>query len=402
MADSSEFDRDLPAVGTSYRELVELFTGPCGYEPSATGLDAQLSSPYRRLWRLQTRLDDGRPLLADHTRLRFVLELSAMVDPRLFHVMFLHHCMTIGTVLDYGGYEADLAALISGKWIGAALMTEMGYGNSSSGIRTEAVYDPANRDFVLNTPVPAAAKFPANVGLAGIPRLGVVSARLLVGGVDCGTTLFLVALRDECGPCPGVTIEPRPQTALLPLDYATVRFSEVRVPYRRWLNDGAAIAADNTYHDPLSASAARSRRSLGHSRFACGAVTAGLAAVARSSVALAVTHARRRPILDRIGGRVTALDHLNQQGLLFGAAAAAMAATVLARRATDRCWHIPPGGGRGTGPTPAQLRELALIKVVVNVLAESAVTRCRSACGAHGFFSENRLIDYQGLATAAI
>ncbi|GHF24372.1 acyl-CoA dehydrogenase [Streptomyces morookaense] len=77
-----------------------------------------------------------------------------------------------------------------------------------------------------------------------------------------------------------------------------------------------------------------------------------------------------------------------------------LAATAVARRATTRSWHIPPGGGVGTGPSAAEMRTLTLNKVTVAVLADSAVTRCRSASGALGFFPEHGLIDYQALTTA--
>jgi acyl-CoA oxidase len=371
-------------------ELAALFAAP------ATDSAAPVS-PYARMRRLQPELGERPLLLAEHGRLRTLLELCAMADPGLFFAMFLHHCMTLGAALDQGADEADVAALASGRWVGATLLAELGHGNSNSGTHTEAVYDPAAREFVLSTPVAAATKYPANVAEPGVARLAVVSARLVAGGSYRGTALFLVPLRDENGPCPGVTIEPVPATALLPLDYAEVRFDRVRVPYRRWLADGAAIAADGAFHDPLTRPEARSRRTMSMGRFGWGAITAGLAAVARASVALALDRARHRRTLDRLAGDVTALDHLNQQRLLFGALAAALAATVIARRDTSRCWRIPPGDGPGRGlPAPVH-RELALNKVTVVVLTESAVARCRSASGVVAFFPEHRLVGYQGL-----
>lgn len=352
---------------------------------------AEPATPYLRLRQLQSELGDERPLLADPTRLRTVLELCAMVDPRLFFAMFLHHCMATGAALDQGAAPEDVADLASARWIGAALLAEQGHGNSNSRTHTEAVYDPATGEFVLSTPVTEAMKYPANVGAPGIARLAVVSARLLVGGKYRGTVLFLVALRDEAGPRPGVTIEPLPGTAVLPMDYATVRFDRVRVPYRRWLADGSFIAEDGSFHDPLADPDTRSRRSMSMGRFGWGAITAGLAAVARASVAFGLERARGRRTLDRLAGEVNAIDHLNQQRLLFGALTAALAATALARRDTVRCWRI------GTSP---DLRELGLNKVMVSQLADSAVQRCRSATGGVGLFSHNRLFAYQSLTLA--
>ncbi|MGA5823767.1 acyl-CoA dehydrogenase [Kitasatospora sp. NPDC094028] len=358
-------------------------------------------APYPALRRITARTGGDEPLLAiDQPGLRALLEVTAAADPRLFHIMFLHHCMALGAALDYGATSGDIAELARGRSIGAALMTELGRGNSSSDIRTEAVLDRTSGDFVLHTPDAAAAKYPPNVGEEGISRLGVVSARLRVDGTDRGVFLFLVALRDENGPSNGVTITSRPPTALLPLDYASVRFDGVRVPRHRWLADGARLAEDGAFSDPVGGPADRTRRSLAMSRFAWGAVTAGLAAAARAAVAIALPHALRRVTADRLAGERPALGLRHQQRLLFGAAAAAHTATVLARRATAASWHIPDRGGAGGGPTPAVMRALALTKVGVDRLADRAVTQCRSAVGAIGFFSENRLIEYQALTMA--
>ncbi|MEU5806484.1 hypothetical protein [Streptomyces sp. NPDC047718] len=360
---------------------------------------------YERLSHLHDRIGSPVPLLAGGTteqeRLRALLELTAMADPALFHVLFLHQCMTIGPALDFGASAEDVAELASGRSVGAAMNTEVGLGSSSAAIRTEAVYDPAAREFVLTSPDAAAAKYPPNVGMPGLPRLAVVSARLLVSGTDHGTHLFLVPLRSgDGGPAAGITITPRPRTSLLPLDYAAVRFDGVRVPYHRWLADGAAVSAAGEFHDPLGDPRLRTARSTGWSRFAWGAVTAGLAAVARAAVAVALPHAGRRRTVDRWGAVEYALHRPNQQRLLFGAAARALAATVVSRQVTEVSWRIPPGGGRGRGLPPAVMGELAQVKVAVDRLTDEAVDRCRAACGAAGFFSENRLIEYQALTSA--
>ncbi len=158
------------------------------------------------------------------------------------------------------------------------------------------------------------------------------------------------------------------QDALKPWQYQSWIFARdpafrpkaarVRVPYRGWLADSASIADDGSFHDPLDGPGARTRRSMGMSRFAWGAVTAGLAAAAWASATLALAHARYRRTHDRLAGNIAALAHLNQHCLLFGAAADALAATAVARRGTARSWHIPPG--IGTGPSAAEMRTLAL------------------------------------------
>ncbi|MFD4575263.1 acyl-CoA dehydrogenase [Streptomyces sp. NPDC058417] len=388
---TAPYDRDLVDLLTD--ESFDRFT-------SSDPAPDPAAWAYAGLRRITAALGGEKPLLADHRRLRQLLELAAMTDPVLFHVLFLHHCMTIGPALDHGARPDDVAALASADAVGAALMTELGRGSSSADIRTRATYDPATDGFVLDTPEPGAAKYPPNVGLPGVARLAVVSARLHAGGADRGTFLFLVPLADDHAPLPGVVVRRRPPTALLPLDYATVAFDGVRLPRHRWLADGATLDADGRFHDPLADPAARTARSLGMSRFACGAVTAGLAATARAATALALRHAVRRRTHDRLAGDVPALAHHHQRRLLFGAAARAQAATALARTVTEDCWSVPDGGGRGSGPAPEVMRRCALAKAAAARLAETAVARSRSAAGAVSFFSENRLLGHHGLTLA--
>ncbi|MFF9771204.1 hypothetical protein ACF1GT_32280 [Streptomyces sp. NPDC014636] len=68
--------------------------------------------------------------------------------------------------------------------MGALLMTELGHGNSNTAVRTEAVYDPATREFVLTTPGPEAVKYPPSVACPGLSRTGIVTAKLVVDGQD--------------------------------------------------------------------------------------------------------------------------------------------------------------------------------------------------------------------------
>ncbi|MFD0352576.1 acyl-CoA dehydrogenase, partial [Streptomyces sp. NPDC127110] len=72
----------------------------------------------------------------------------------------------------------------------------------------------------------------------------------------------------------------------------------------------------------------------------------------------------------------------------------------LGRATTEDCWYVPDGGGLGSGPAPEVMRRCALAKAAADRLAERAISRSRSAAGAASFFSENRLLEYHGLAMA--
>jgi acyl-CoA oxidase len=381
------------------RQLVDLFSCELFGSEHVTSVRDD-DSPYRRMRHLNQRLDRPSPLLVhDRDYLRDLLELTAIVDPRLFHVMFLNHCLATGGALDYAEDSMVPSDSLVGFEFGTALMTEVGHGNSGANILTEAVYDPERDDFVLTTPVPEAVKFPPNVGRDGWSKWGLVGARLKVADRDRGLFLFVVALRDESGPRVGVRIRSLPDTTLLSLDYAAVTFDGVRVPRRCWLSDGARLAADGSFADPLGG-AERTSRSAAVVRFAWGALCPGLAAMARASAALALVHARRRVITNRFATNVPAIAYRNQRLLLATALASAFAATALARGADAIGWRLKTDRIGSAAPRPHQLRTLSLLKVAVNRLAEQAITAARATCGALGFMSVNRLVDYLGFALA--
>ncbi len=376
--------------------LIRLFSDPLFDLPEGPAApDAAL--PYQRLRYVRERISAELPLLQhDPEYLRALLETAAVVDPRLFHVMFLDQCMATGGILAYAADSAVLDEVSEGFSVGTALMTELGHGNSGANILTEAVYDPERDEFVLSSPVPEAVKFPPNVGLSGWAKWGVVGARLKVAGTDYGLFLFLVPLRDETGPRPGVRIRTLPATSLLPLDYASVAFDAVRVPRRHWLRDGARLDVDGAFTDPPGSPAERSRRSAALVRFAWGALCPGLAAMARAGAAIALSHANRRLISNRFALNVPAVEYQNQQRLLVTSLAAAFAASALADAVPEICWRLKPE----SGPTAAEMRTASLTKVAVDRLGERAITAARATCGALGFLAVNRLVDYLAFTMA--
>jgi acyl-CoA oxidase len=396
-------------VNAEDNRLTQIFADPL-FDPAEEAADTDGALPYRRLRYVREHVSAGRPLLHhDPEYLRALLETAAIVDPRLFHIMFLDQCMATGGILEYAADPTVLDEVSGGFSVGTALMTELGHGNSGANILTEAVYDPEQDEFVLNSPVPEAVKFPPNVGLSGWAKWGVVGARLKQAGADRGLFLFLVPLRDEAGPRPGVRIRTLPATSLLPLDYASVAFDAVRVPRRHWLSDGARLDVDGAFADPVGGPAERSRRSAALVRFAWGALCPGLAAMARAGTAIALNHAGRRVISNRFALNVPALEYRNQQRLLVTSLASAFAATALADGVPEVCWRLTSEsgsvveGGAAQGAsavTAGEMRTASLIKVAVDRLAERAITAARATCGALGFMAVNRLVDYLAFTMA--
>jgi acyl-CoA oxidase len=388
--------------GDSYREtlpqLEGIFSPDLFARPSGLADQDRYALTYQRLRHINDQVETGTPLLLQRDLLFPLLEWVALADPSLFYAFFLHHCTTVGSILEFGADRDDLgdvlAQLASTDVVGALLMTELGHGNSNAAVRTEAVYDPATREFVLTTPGPEAVKYPPSVGCPGVARVGIVTAKLVVAEQDRGLFCFVVPLRDAAGPCPGVVIEPQDSAAILPLDWATVSFQGVRLPHRYWLRDSASIDADGTFTDALSNPAMRSRQASRLIRYVWEVAAVGLAAVTRASAAVAVRHAHTRYTNGTFAGfadPMPVIRYRNQQRTLFGALSAAYLAAMAAKSVSG-----PEPVGRGAG----EIRTLFTLKAVIDQLAERVTSASRAASGVLGFSPQNRFLDYQGLAHA--
>lgn len=354
---------------------------------------------YDRMRFLSEHLPSASALLNDPRALLTLLETAAVASPPVFLALTIHYCLSVNAIREFGGDRDDLARhfgeVDSMASIGTLVVTELGHGNSHAAIRTEARYDPATREFVLHTPDPGARKFMSNNALPGVAKIGVVYARLLVGGIDRGVFGFVVPLRDETGTPPGVRIQPLPETPFLELDYAMIEFDHVRLPKHHLLHDSAKLDDDGTFHDPLDGPAARLQRSLTVRENAWAASAAALAAVSRAAVAVAVRHACHRISRSRVSAERPVIEFRTQQRALFGALAAAYASTCLVNR-TKRAWIATMTGEPGDGLFSLG-RTLGLVKAAACWSAGRVTTECGLRAGAHGMFTANRLVDYQGL-----
>jgi acyl-CoA oxidase len=110
------------------------------------------------------------------------------------------------------------------------MLTEVGHGLDARNLETIATLLP-DGGFDLHTPGPAAAKaMPPTTPLAGIPRVAIVFARLIVGHDDHGIKPFVVWLSDSVNMRKGITsraLPTRPGTK--PLDHSITNFEHVRL-----------------------------------------------------------------------------------------------------------------------------------------------------------------------------
>lgn len=155
-----------------------------------------------------------------------------------------------GSILGLGGADqvAMLQQIQQKGQLGCFLLTEMQAGVLSGLIvETTADWDSEAKEFVLHTPSDAAAKNWISQGYTA--ELGVVVARLRIGGVDHGPHPFFMRLRDETGKLvKGIRIEDMgTKTVANDLDNARVWFDKVRLPKDAILNKFADVSDTGEY-----------------------------------------------------------------------------------------------------------------------------------------------------------
>ncbi|KAF4417534.1 Acyl-coenzyme A oxidase 2 [Colletotrichum fructicola] len=176
-------------------------------------------------------------------------------DITAFIIATIHLNLCVGTIARFSRERPDLEAtldeLLTFKACGEFMLTELGHGLDARNLETTATME-ADGSFTLNTPTTGAAKaMPPTSPLAGMARVAVVFARLVVGGDDRGVKPFVVRLNDAGGMCDGIesrVLPIRPGTK--PLDHSITSFRNVHLPPEALL--GSATRASDEREDFLA------------------------------------------------------------------------------------------------------------------------------------------------------
>ncbi|WP_328952615.1 acyltransferase domain-containing protein [Kitasatospora purpeofusca] len=363
---------------------------------------------HRRLTRLAASLPPAAEVVADPDLLAALSEATALADPSLYQTFLSHYVLCVGSLVLLGGEAADRGgALAHARTKGSFMVTEIGDAGSHLEIRTEARFDPVHRVFTLHTPDHRAAKF-SSVAAFGLPQQAVVCARLLTGSQDGGVFSFLVDITGADGrPAPGVSVsDPIPVDAL-PLPYGLVRFHGARVPYDRWLADGAVIDPTGVLHDPRSSPDARLRRTLSCGQGLWATLPSAMAALSGRSAAMAWRFNAGRRSHGRLAPGRPLLEYRTQQHAVVGALAAAYSLRRTAR-ASLAVWAGLRAARTADGPDTAMTfspwaavdRSLALYKAHSTRTAAEVIDSLQHRCGVSGLFDHNRLPGYLGFARA--
>ncbi|MFB7947248.1 acyl-CoA dehydrogenase [Kitasatospora phosalacinea] len=357
---------------------------------------------YRRSRFVHGGLERPLEILRDPWRLFALAEWPSLLDVSTFSLLMVHYNLCFGTVVEHGD-RPDLKDLVDEldrlDSFGPYMATELGYGNNVAALRTEAVYDPESRTFVLNTPDALAQKFMSYSGFQDVPKLAVVMARLKADGKDHGVFPFLVRISDGNGLCEGVHAAACPEKPVQGLDNGVTWFDHVRVPRRHLLHgDMGGFAEDGTFRPSSGNQRKRFLRAM--SRILPGRLCVSSAAVGagRASVYIALRYAAQR--LTNAPGRndLPVVEYRSHQLALFTALAKVYAMTLLLN-------HAKRAYVEQRDAVPAELNHLiSITKALSTWEMTEVISTSRERCGAQGIFSVNRIADYgsllQGLVTA--
>ncbi|MFI9331362.1 hypothetical protein ACIGZJ_27975 [Kitasatospora sp. NPDC052868] len=396
-------------------------------DPAALRTDTRA---HERLTRLAALLPPAAEVVADAELLAALGEATVLADPPLYQTLLSHYTLCVGSLVLLGGRNADPdGALAHARTKGSFMVTEIGEAGSHLGIRTEARFDPARREFALHTPDDRAAKF-SSVAAEGLPQQAVVCARLLTGGRDSrdggasdggasgggasggGVFSFLVDITDAEGrPAPGVSISDPIAVGALPLPYGLVRFHGARVPYARWLADRSTIDDAGLLHDPQPGPDARLQRTLSCGQGLWATLPSAMAGLAGRSAAMAWRFSADRRTHGRLAPGRPVLEYRTQQHTVIGALAEAYSLRCTARAALSGWAALrgpvaapgtaaPPDTAMTFSPWAGVDRALALHKAHSTRTAAELIDGLQHRCGLSGLLDGNRLSGYLGFARA--
>jgi acyl-CoA oxidase len=191
-------------------------------------------------------------------------------------------------------HDAYLEDLVAGRLLGCFAMTESGHGSNVQALGTKATYAVETDEIVITTPDEASRKdYIGNA--AQHADAAVVFAQLEVDAESHGVHAFLVPVRRDGRPLPGVRIEDDGlKMGLNGVDNGRLWFDGVRIPRTNLLNRFADITDDGRYVSSIQNPDRRFFTMLG--TLVQGRVCVGGAAINAAKVALtlAIRYAVRR------------------------------------------------------------------------------------------------------------
>lgn len=316
-------------------------------------------------------------------------DLSVLVKVGVQFGLFGGAILQLGTKHHHDAYLADL---ITGRTMGCFAMTETGHGSNVQALGTVARYEPDTQEFVITTTSEQARKdYIGNAAKHG--ELAVVFAQLEVGGASEGVHAFVVPIRVDGEPAPGVRIEDDGRKmGLNGVDNGRLWFDEVRVPRTALLNRFADVTPEGVYESAIENPNRRFFTMLG--TLVQGRVCVGGAGInaAKVALAIAVKYAVRRRQFEATSDteEELLLDYGLHQRRLFPLLARTYALH-FAQEVVAGQLHDVFSGIADDEHTRRELESRAAgTKALGTWHATRTIQECREACGGAGYLAVNR------------
>ncbi|MBN6034591.1 acyl-CoA dehydrogenase [Amycolatopsis sp. 195334CR] len=312
-------------------------------------------------------------------------DLSLMVKAGVQWGLFGGAVQLLGTERHHERYLRRITSL---DLLGCFAMTEHGHGSDVQNLRTTATF--SDGGFVIDTPDESAVKeYIGNAARDG--ELAVVFAQLITGGESRGVHAFVVPIRIDGKPAPGVTItDCGLKAGLNGVDNGRLSFDGVRVPREALLNRFADVAEDGTYSSPIDSDNRRFFTMLGTLIRGRISVAGSAGNATKRALAVAVRYGERRRQFFKPGGdEVVLLDYRAHQRKLLPAIAKTYALHFAQEELVGTLHDL------GMDPPEQEQRELesraAGLKAVTTWHATQTIQLAREACGGAGYLAENLL-----------
>ncbi|KAB2580942.1 Peroxisomal acyl-coenzyme A oxidase 1 [Lasiodiplodia theobromae] len=316
----------------------------------------------------------------------FHLDTIHAVANNCLVLLTTHLNLCVGTLGTYLKDRPDLAPLIDKllkfETNGQYLLTEVGWGVDADELKTTATLQP-DGTFDLHTPYQRAAKFMSpNTLDAGMPRGGIVFARLIVDGEDRGVRPFWVLLHDTEKMEEGVISYALPKRAgTQATDHAVTLFNHKRLPKDSLLGTLDKPADPVAHFTSIVARASIGTLSLSTVNVPC----------LKLSTYIAAKYSSRRTITGPDGRtQLPILAYRTQQRPILHALAQSLVWAAAAQR-TTATFSSPD--------TPLALRSALAIafKTAIQAQTQATLTVLAERCGAQGLYEHNAIVSCQNL-----